>query len=375
MLMFTRVVVHYSEIALKGANRRFFEKKLAENIAAAINIEPRIEHGRLVMDSVPENMEEMRSVLSCIPGISWFAFCIECKPEIDIITEKVLSSYSGKGSLKVEAVRSDKNFTLTSIEVNKHVGGALFKKGFTISMNPENRIFIEISYKNAFIFFEKIKGIGGLPVGSSGKVLVLLSGGIDSPVASYLMARRGCSVELMHFHGLSSSAGVKQSKITVLAKHLKNYAGPSVLHIIPFDEFHVAALSLDPKYEMVMFRRFMFLVAERLAQRIGAKAIVTGDNIGQVASQTLENIASVDSGLSMPVIRPLAGHDKNEIIAIAKEIGTFSASLEKYKDCCSLVAKHPETRSNIEEVKSIEKKINMEKIIEESLKRMETIDI
>ena len=374
--MVTHLLIHYGEIALKGDNRGDFEAALVKNIEAAIGKRVNREHGRLVIPvNENENNDSLLSRLTKIPGIAWCAPAIECASNIEAITACVISHYTKQGSVKVDASRADKSFPFTSQDVNRHVGKALADAGHQISMKPENVVWIEITRDRAFVFFEKQQGVGGLPVGTQGKVLVLLSGGIDSPVAAYLMAKRGCSCEFLHVHGLSSTEEVKASKIIALVRHLAAFTGPTQLHVVPYDTFHMASLGVDPRHEMILFRRFVFLLAERLAKALDAEAIVTGDNIGQVASQTLANIAAVDQSLSVPVLRPLAGFDKNEIVSLANRIGTYDLSIQSYKDCCSLTARHPSTKTTKETVLRHEQDINMDKIIETSVKHMHTIDI
>ncbi|MBM3205949.1 tRNA 4-thiouridine(8) synthase ThiI, partial [Candidatus Shapirobacteria bacterium] len=207
-----------------------------------------------------------------------------------------------------------------------------------------------------------------MPIGVSGKVVVLFSGGIDSPVAAWMLMKRGCSVELLHFHALKKNSDVKKTKIYELAKILSSYHKVR-LHVVPFHDFSVASLALW-SYEMVMFKRFITSFAEKFAEKNNIKAVVTGDDLSQVASQTMGNINAVSYGTKVQIFRPLIGFDKQEIIGLAQKIGTYETSIKKYKDCCSIVAKNPEINASVEKVGELEKKISMDKIIEKSLKLM-----
>jgi thiamine biosynthesis protein ThiI len=366
------VLVHYGEIALKGKNRSFFEKKLVENIEEKTKSKVERKRGFLKIDLDSGNLSLIEESLKKTFGIAWFAFAYSCEKDINKINKIACKHADFKKTMKVEANRVDKTFPMTSMEINRKVGEALFKKGAKISMKPEKKIFVEVA-DDAYVFFEKQKGLGGLPVGVSGKVAVLFSGGIDSPVAAWMMMKRGCSIELLHFHALKKNSDVKKTKIYELAQKLSSYHRVR-LHVVPFHDFSVASLDLA-SYEMVMFKRFMTIFAERFAAKNGIKAIVTGDNLSQVASQTMGNINAVSHCANVQIFRPLIGFDKQEIIELAQKVGTYETSIKKYKDCCSIVAKNPEINASVEKVNELEKKINMGEIIEKSLKLMETIDI
>lgn len=371
-------VIHYSEIGLKGRNRPFFERKLVENVKRVLRgvLDVRIERlqGRLVFPIDNADLQRVVESMKSVFGISWFAFASVSEPTIDSIKKTVLEEASrivtGGNALKVEVKRADKSFPLTSIGLSKILGDALVRNlGVKISLkNPSKKIYVEILKREAYVFTERIRGPGGLPVGSSGKVLSLLSGGIDSPVASYLMMKRGCEVHYIHFHPFYDNSEAENSKVMEIVRKLLPYSGRTTVTFIPSYEFQMATVNMPAKYDLVLFRRFMFKVAEKVAETEGAKALVTGESLAQVASQTLDNMVAISIGLKMPVFRPLIGYDKEEIIALANKIGTYDLSIKPYKDCCSIIARHPETRAKPEVVKELEDKINMDSIVEKSIK-------
>ncbi len=377
------ITIHYNEIALKGANRPEFEGHLVRNIKIALRSETYEKIGRkearlLIVLNEKSDETSILGKLKHVFGIDWFALAITCKPDMNEIKEivsKGSEKYIGK-TIKVDAKRSDKSFPLKSMEINKDVGAVLYNSGFKIDVNnPQVMIRIEIMKNQANIIFERIEGLGGLPVGSAGKVLCLLSGGIDSPVASWLMAKRGCIVDFIHVHPFPTNDQVKESKMPKLTRAIATYTQTEPkLFVLPHDSFYKKTFALNTRSELVLFRRFILKVANELAKKHGYLGIVTGDNLAQVASQTLENMLTTNEASELPVYRPVLTYDKDEIINLARKIGTFELSIQEYRDCCSLVAqKHPSTRTKLEEVKEIETKIEMNKIIEEAMTEVHEI--
>jgi thiamine biosynthesis protein ThiI len=375
------IIAHYSEIALKGKNRKDFEnilirnieRSLGKNLRKIISIESRL-------FIYPDDIEKAKSALSNVFGISFFSRAFTLDKDIDKIKNFILekSGFLKNYSIKIFTSRSDKTFPITSPQISRHVGEVLEEAGFKIDLeNPEKKIYIWILKKNAIVAFEKNTGLGGLPVGSSGNVLSLLSGGIDSPVASWLMMRRGCTLDFLHVHASPNNSDVKKSKIPQVIKQLRKFHPTKCrLFIAPYLEFYKKTAKIDPRTELVIFRRFIFRLASRIAAEYGHLGIVSGDNIGQVASQTLENLYSTSAAASIPVYRPLVTYDKQEIINQAKRIRTFDISVEEYKDCCSLVAmKHPSTKVKAEYANKIEDQIEIEKIVEKTMKQIDIIEI
>jgi thiamine biosynthesis protein ThiI len=264
------------------------------------------------------------------------------------------------------------------MDVNRELGTYIIKR-FKVKISlkePQKEIFVELVEGKAYVFDEKFKGLYGLPVGVSGKVLHLLSGGIDSPVAAWLLMKRGCGVDFLHFHAFREFDERKSGKILGLVKILAQYCFKSRIFFVPYYPFEAEAVEAPVKYRLVLFRRFMVRVAEAIANKHGIKALGSGENLAQVSSQTLENIAVVSKATSLPILRPLLTYEKNETVNLATQIGTFEISTIPYKDCCSLfITKHPVTKARLEIVESIEKKMNLNEAIKESLEKVEIINI
>lgn len=369
-------LIHYGELTLKGRNRKYFEERLINNIYDKCEGVLHRHRGYLVMDGGnPENLKD-------IFGISWFANVFSIEKDIDklkeAIIEKIKDKISSVRTFAVYTKRSDKEFPYTSVEVSEMVGSEIIKyysKQVDLK-NPEFPINIEIS-DEIYVYLKIIKGLGGLPVGVSGKVLCLLSGGIDSPVAAYLMMKRGCEVHFIHFYSFSTSEAVLKTKIKDLVENLGKYQFKSRLFLIPYHPFHLAVLKkgLRMGYELVLFRRFMAKVSEEIAIDNGYQAIVTGDSLGQVASQTIENLGVLNESVSLPIFQPLISFDKQEIVDLSKKINSYDLSIRPYKDCCSIIAKRPATRVKSNIIKSFEQDINLEKVMDETLKLKKVYDI
>lgn len=382
---FDCVLVHYGEIALKGRNRPLFEKRLVDNIRKALRGQsyPGVErvHGRLIVGlEEASDLTAIKDALHRVFGIAWFGFAHRAENDLELIKQLVLDRVSVLGdrrTMKVVTKRSYKAFPLTSMEVNREIGSALVKSfGMRASMKaPQLEVFIEITSEGAFVFLSKERGLGGLPVGISGRVLCLLSGGIDSPVAAWLMMKRGCAVDFVHFHAFATGEEARQSKMPELLGHLSRYSFGSRLYLAPFLPFHLATLETSSKHELLLFRRFMLRVAERIAGRERLRGLVTGDSLGQVASQTLENMAVVEDAVSVPVFRPLLAYDKEEIVGLARQIGTYGHSIRPYKDCCSILARHPETKARLRFVREAERRLDMEAILRDTLDGVEVLTV
>jgi len=377
------ITVRYGEIAIKGKNRSQFENTLIQNIKNALQGEgfSKIEkkEKRLLVFLKPEaRIDMIAEKLKNVFGIEWFSIAFSTVKDLEEIKKLVLEQsviYKDR-TIKVNAKRSDKTFQINSMEINKQIGEVLYNNGFKIDVkNPQVMINLEILRNRANVFFDKIPGLGGLPVGCSGKVLCLLSGGIDSPVASFLMMKRGCEVDFLHVHPLASNEQVKNSKIPKIVEKLDYYfQKKSKLFVVSYTEFYKKTFGInskDTRNELVLFRRFIIKLANKIAKQYNYLGIVTGDSIAQVASQTLENLM-VTSGMSeIPLYRPLLTYDKKEIINIAEKIGTYKISLEEYRDCCSLVAnKHPATKAKIEDIERLEENIEIEKIVSDTLEKI-----
>jgi thiamine biosynthesis protein ThiI len=361
-------LIHYGELSLKGRNRSLFENKLKENIERETGGKITKYRGRLVLEK--GNPEHLKNVF----GISWYAEAIKVDKNYESIKKLVLSKVNDhvtdKNSFGVFVKRADKNFPCTSMELENKIGSEI-SKTYCLEVNlnsPELSVFIEIA-DDVYIYFKKKQGLKGLPVDVSGNVLSLLSGGIDSPVASYLMMKRGCRVNFIHFHVFSSNTQIKNTKMNHVFDALDKYQGGSRIYLVPYFQFEMEILKAQNTrgHELVLFRRFMVKVAERIALQNGFKALVTGDSLGQVASQTMENIAQITKIVSIPVFQPLIAYDKQEIVDLAKKIGTYELSIENYKDCCSIVSSNPRTKANTKQILALEERMNMDEVIEKTL--------
>ena len=361
-------LIHYGELSLKGRNRSFFENKLKENIERETGGKVIKYRGRFVLEN--GDPELLKNVF----GISWYAEALKVDKNYDSIREIVLRNVdkelSGKSSFAVFVKRSDKSFPYTSMELENEIGSEI-SKSYAIKVNlksPELSVFIEIA-DDVYVYFKKKQGLKGLPVDVSGDVLSLLSGGIDSPVASYLMMKRGCRVNFIHFHVFRDNNLINDTKMLHVFEALNKYQGNSRIFLVPYYQFEMAILKAlhTGGHELVLFRRFMVRVAERISLKNGFKALVTGDSLGQVASQTMENIAQITNTVSMPIFQPLIAYDKQEIIDLAKKIETYELSIENYKDCCSIVSSNPRTKANTKQILALEERMDMEEVIEKTL--------
>jgi len=370
-----KILFHFGELSLKGNNRRLFEKRMARNIRNALKavLLPdglHREYGRMVAEvtDVPDGLLEH---LALVPGIRNFSLVYESELSLEAMQETakraVLADYGEDVAgmpFRVSARRSDKRFPLKSMEINYEVGGFLKTQlGLNVNLkHPQMDVRVEIGLDAAYIYTRKIAGIGGLPVGTSGKGVVLFSGGIDSPVAAYSMMKRGMSATLAHCY--NSSINRDFAKIKNLARQLSKYQGHVKLYLIDLEEFQRHAIAHVPaEYRMIIYKRQMIREGAKIARKIHAQALITGDSLGQVASQTLANIQAIYDASPIPLLSPLIAFDKEEIIALARRIGTFDISIEEYCDICSfLIAKHPETHGRRSSVAQLEAHLPVDNI-------------
>ncbi|MEM0313401.1 MAG: tRNA uracil 4-sulfurtransferase ThiI [Candidatus Bathyarchaeia archaeon] len=383
--MYDVVLVHYGELALKGLNRPYFEARLMKNMRKALRGLDygyiRRVRGRFLIElNEKSDAAAIEQALKRVFGISWFAFCHQTGADVNSIKDAVEKSIPlhSVESIKVSANRADKTLPFTSMDLNRELGAYLVSKyGVKVSMKqPQKEIFIELFNGKAYIFDRKVRGLYGLPVGVSGRVLHLLSGGIDSPVAAWLLMKRGCTVDFLHFHAFERYDAERNAKILELAKILSRYCFRARIFFTPFYPFEAEALEAPRHYRLILFRRFMVRVAEQIAKQQHITALGTGENLAQVSSQTLENLAAIEAATTMPILRPLLTWEKNEIVNLARQIGTFEVSIQPYKDCCSLfMAKHPSTRTKIEEIQAIEAKLNLEEAVRESVEKTEIVKV
>ncbi len=376
------LVVHYAEIGTKGNNRAFFENKLERNLLERLNrmgrfkVE-RVDQRLLVSgDCAPQTWREAIAAVKEVFGVAWFAKVVEVPPDYENVRRAAfaemaaLKETTNPSSFRVTARRANKSYELSSQQMAVKLGQDLMKEaGLRVDLsNPEATLYVDILSDRVLIHTSRQRGPGGLPVGVTGRVVHLLSGGIDSPVAAWLMMKRGCELTYVHFFVAPSASEILETKISRLLKTLSRFgAGRARLVLVPFTEYQVATGDLRPDNEPIVFRHFMRIVAEKVARRVGAIATSTGDNLGQVASQTLYNLACIDAGASMPTLRPVVGYDKSEIVRLAQEIGTYEDSIADYRDCCSIVSRHPRTRMNVEAVLGASLRYNFPTLAEKSL--------
>jgi len=383
--VFDCILIHYGELSLKGLNRPTFERKLLENIAKALKglkyKKIKKIQGRVILE-LDKNADptKFEQSIKRVFGVAWFAFCFTTDATLESIKKLTREKFRLETSTKVKisAKRADKSLPFTSMDVNRELG-AYLKEKFNVKIslkNPEKELFVELADGKAYLFDRKIKGLYGLPVGVSGKVLHLLSGGIDSPVAAWLLMKRGCKVDFLHFHAYRKFDKDKNAKIVKLAKILTKYCFTSRIFFVPFYPFEAEAIEAPPKYRLILFRRFMVRVAEEIANQNNIKALGSGENLAQVSSQTLENMSVISRATYLPIFRPLLTYEKNEIVELAKKIGTFETSVTPYKDCCSLfLTKHPATKASLEKVEAFERRMNLKDAIKESIEKLETVNI
>ena len=381
-----RIVIHYSEIALKGKNRRQFEDALLRHVRAALGPlahEVRKQQGRLMCKPANHaDPQQLREILSRIPGIVNFSLGHSVPKDVEAIGGRAVKLLAERGftSFGVKTKRTDKAFPMTSEEISRAVGAAVLRglEGKQVNLRtPDLWLYIELTGREAVLFTEKHAGPGGLPIDSSGEVMVSLSGGIDSPVAAYMLMKRGCRAIFAHIRNETQFTGGVTDKIEQLVKTLTRYQLHSTLYMVPFGELQRRIIAFVPAdYRMIIYRRCMMRILNRLAVREGAKAIVTGDAVGQVASQTLSNLHCIQEASELPVLSPLVGMNKDETIAIAKQIGTYQDSVEPYPDCCSfMIAQHPEIRGVVEMAKRFETNIDgLEALLQDAMDSAEQLD-
>ncbi len=359
------VLIRYHEIALKKGNRAYFTELLKRNILSAVKDlgakEIRSLPARLLLAFKKDvDQETVIRRISSVFGVANFSLVETTARDIEALRARILEALNGTRfeSFRIETQRGDKTFPLNSPEINRRLGAAVKEKSAArVDLtHPELTVFVEILPRDAFFGFNKIPGAGGLPVGASGRVVSLISGGIDSPVAAYRMLQRGCRLIFVHFHSAPYLDKTSQEKVRQLVTALTRHQFQSRLYLVPFGEIQrqiVAAVNRPLR--VILYRRMMLRIAEGLARKEKAKALVTGESLGQVASQTLENMALIQQAAALPILRPLVGMDKQEIIDQARRIGTFEISSIPDQDCCQLfVPKHPATKARFDEVEDAE---------------------
>ena len=382
------LLVRYGEIILKGLNRPIFEDALMRNIRhsikdlgevkmyksqATIYIEP--QEGDEQTDAIYEKLKKIFGIVSIV-----IAYKAEKSMEgiFSVIPDAIGDALKNAKTFKVEAKRSDKKFPLKSPEICDEVGGFVLDNYPHIKVdvhNPEVVVHAEIRDDNAFVHTGREKGIGGMPVGTGGKAALLLSGGIDSPVAGYMIAKRGVALEAIHFFSHPYTSDRAKDKVLKLAGIVSEYVGKIKVHVVPFTEIQLQIRDKCPEeYLTLIMRRFMMAISERIARERGCDALITGESLGQVASQTILALGVTNDAVNIPVFRPLIGMDKTDIVEIAREIGTFDTSILPYEDCCTVFTpKRPATKPKLDKVIRYQELLDCEKLIDEAVAGVETI--
>lgn len=379
------IIVRYGELFLKGKNKSYFERVLINNIKNSLKDYDYNLYkisGRIIINKYDEMIEELLlDKLSKVFGIYSISPAVSFETNIDNIEAYAKSIDITTSTFKVLVNRADKKFAMTSVELAKHLGGIILKqhKDLKVSMRePQTKVNFDLrENKETFVFYRIIKGSGGMPVSTSGKALLLLSGGIDSPVAGYVMAKRGLTINAIHFHSFPYTSEQAKQKVITLANILSEYTSKIKLHIVPFtkiqEEIHKKCKS---EYMITLMRRYMMRIAQRVSHLCDYGAIITGESLAQVASQTLESITSTNAVVDMPVFRPLIARDKEEIIDIAKKINTFETSILPYEDCCTVfLPENPLIKPKLHKVEYEESLMDIDSLIQDAIDNIEVIDI
>ncbi len=389
--MFKAFLIKYGEIGIKGKNRYLFEDALVRQIEFALKeVEGSFtvtkESGRIYVDTEGEyEYEDTLEALKRVFGIVGIAPMVQVEDEGFEELAKQLIAYvdavypDKKFTFKVNARRGRKNYPMDSMELNRELGSRLLDAFPEMKVDvhePQVNLYVEIRQK-INLFSEIIPGCGGMPIGTNGKAMLLLSGGIDSPVAGYMIAKRGVTLEATYFHAPPYTSERAKQKVVDLAKQVARYAGPIRLHVVNFTDIQLYIYEKCPHEELtIIMRRYMMKIAQKLAEENGALGLITGESIGQVASQTIYSLYATNEVCTMPVFRPLIGFDKQDIVDIALKIGTYETSIQPYEDCCTIfVAKHPVTKPNLKVIKHSEENLEekIDELVEEALKTAETI--
>ena len=376
------ILIKNGELALKGLNRTAFEDKMIKNIRRRLSDLGKVTFFKsqstitVYPDSEDFDLDEAVERVGKIFGIAGYSRAAVAAKEFEEMKRVCVEYFSDSifryKTFKVEAKRSDKKFPLKSPEICREIGAVMLENFSHLKVDvhhPDLVITVEVRDKEAYIRGNQLKGAGGMPVGTSGKGAVLMSGGIDSPVAAYMMARRGLELRAIHFAAPPYTSELAESKVKMLTEKVSAYAGRIELYIVPFTKIQETIRDACPEeYFTIIMRRLMVEIAERIAEKHGAKALVTGESLGQVASQTLYALSCTDSAATMPILRPLIGMDKNDIVAIARKIDTFETSILPYEDCCTVFTpKHPNTRPRAEDVLAAQEAVDWAGMIEEAV--------
>lgn len=384
-------IVRCGEVALKGMNKPYFERMLVERIKKllkkfdGVNVR---RHEGLIFVRADKSLDKQAIIkeISKVFGVASISPAVECESTMEAIgeaaVEYMLEAIDERGikTFKVEAKRADKNFPVKSPDIGRQIGAAVLKGCKVLKVDvhhPDCLLFVDVRHDRSYIYQDKIAGFGGLPLGTNGKGLSLLSGGIDSPVATWMMAKRGMMIEAVHFHSYPYTSQRAQEKVEDLAALVATYCGRFKMHVINLLPIQEQIVQNCPEEETtILVRRFMMRIAQKIAEQTGCGMLITGENLGQVASQTAESLIVTDSSVTMPVMRPLIAMDKVDIMDKAMEIGTYETSIQPYEDCCTVfLPKHPVTKPKLERILESESRLDCEGLIAAAVEAEEIIDI
>ncbi len=384
------ILVRYGEIILKGYNRPLFEDALIRNIRSAIKDEGEVKitkaQATIYIEPIDNETQTDAIVakLKKVFGIVSIVIAYRTEKSIDGAFHEIQTTFDSvlknASTFKVEAKRADKKFSLKSPEICMEIGGRILSKYHNLKVdvhNPEVTVHVEMREEYCYVHTGREKGIGGMPTGTNGKALLLLSGGIDSPVAGYMIGKRGVALEAIHFFSYPYTSERAKDKVMKLAEIIGGYTGGLKVHIVPFTDIQLAIRDKCPEEHLTLvMRRFMMQISQKIAKKRGCQALVTGESIGQVASQTMSALAVTDDAVDMPVFRPLIGMDKEEIVEISRRIDTFETSILPYEDCCTVFTpKHPSTKPKIEKVVLSQNLLEWEKMVDEAVDGTEIIEV
>ena len=389
-------IVRCGEVALKGMNKPYFERMLLDRIKKLLKKFDGVKayrHEGLIfvradkeLNPGTEGKQAILKEIGKVFGVASISPAMECESTMEDIgqtaVEYMMEAIEERGvkTFKVNAKRADKNFPVKSPDISRQIGAAVLKGCKVLKVdvhNPDVKLFVDVRHDKSYVYQDKIPGFGGLPLGTNGKGMSLLSGGIDSPVATWMMAKRGMMIEAVHFHSFPYTSQRAREKVEELAALVATYCGRFRMHVINLLPIQEQIVPNCPEEETtILVRRFMMRIAEELAAGNGCNMLITGENLGQVASQTAEALVVTDASVKMPVMRPLIGLDKTDIMDLAKDIGTYDKSIEPYEDCCTVfLPKHPATKPKLERILASESKLDCEGLIREAIEKEEIVEI
>lgn len=378
------LLLKFGELFLKGKNKHEFEKLLMKNISRKLSghdFSLEYTSGRIILENYDEFEESVIiEKLKTVFGLIGIAKAVEIDGDYENI-KKYISKIKISGTFKVISKRADKRYPLTSVELDRNLGEVILNSNPNAKVDlhtPNTIVYVEVRFNNkCYIYYENIKCAGGLPLGSGGEALLLLSGGIDSPVAGYLMAKRGLKIEAVHFHSYPYTSEQAKEKVITLARELCAYVDEVKLHIVSFTKIQEQIhMNCDAEYMITIMRRIMMRIAEKICEKDSLGAIITGESLGQVASQTMQSINVTNSVVSLPVFRPLIAFDKEDIMEIAKKIGTYETSILPYEDCCTVfLPKYPVIKPTIKRAEYLEKFLNIDALVDEAIRTEEVLEI